>query len=502
MPYCHQEIELETKLQSHIDRVRQKENLPLSIEQLEYNGMPLIKIGDWQSSDFNRLMGLTTESLSSIEVHKDIQQDLDVVKSILKHYLTGSKDKKYKNGLRKKYQNKVIHRYFGSRNSFIKALQAKTLEHFIKRFDNETIYKYCFVYWGKRRSKAISYRLSNYYQNIKLVEEVKQDGLLHILPFVIAFAKTPQELKKQFGKGIWKQLCSNTASRNLLLLKKAEQIAFDQVDTEFVEEFNEPPPFFLEDMHQDLYHYDKFIRYIVDHIPHLMKLKSRLLDYYRYSFSDKNYSIAQWVNNNAKVSDREMVSKYFCLARDTSAYTEINPKWSLKRMQLEHDKGVKRANEQRLKDLAKKYQDKKYHQSLFNVDIPEEINGVKIKLLNCEFDYIIESIEQDHCIYDSYWEYAEDKLIVAFSLQSENQRTTAAYDFNKAKQSISIRPFQHTGYGNESVHCKTIQRLCRIKEFREVLEKIADERFGRCTEIPPSIFTTIHLFTEELKHSA
>ncbi len=486
--------QLEKQLQDYIDDIPLKEHL--SIEMIEDNCVPIIKIGDWQSSDFNFLMSTGVRGLD--KVHKSIESDLDAIYSII-HSIEYSKEIT-KLGLEKKYENKVFHRYFGSSKYFIKALKAKTLEHFIYRLDEKTIVQNCFVYKYKGYRTAINYRLNNYYRNISLVEQAKKDGLQHLIPFVIAFEKSPKQLKKQFGKGIWKRLCMNSKTRNLLLLQCAEERAIKVIDEIYAFVGKR---FSVAEIINKLDGYNEFIDAIVDSIAKLIGIKSALLsNNYAVSYRLHSLSAINWVNHNAKVSDKIMVNGYMMLAQDTSAYTEINPKWSVKRLQLEHDKGVKRANEQYLKDLAEKYQDPQYHQPLFWSEIPSEINGVKIKLLNCEFDYLTESIEQDHCIYDGYWKYAKDKLIVTFSLQSENQRTTAAYNFNRSKQSISIAPFQHLGYQNDTVHCSQIKHTIRSKSFRELLGRIEDERYGRVSDISSSDFTTIRLFSGEVKQSA
>lgn len=58
-------------------------------------------------------------------------------------------------------------------------------------------------------------------ENWDLVQETKQDGLKNIIPFVAYFGENPQQLRKRLGKGMWKKVCGNTYSRNILLAQKS-----------------------------------------------------------------------------------------------------------------------------------------------------------------------------------------------------------------------------------------------------------------------------------------
>lgn len=56
--------------------------------------------------------------------------------------------------------------------------------------------------------------------NWDLIEQCEKDGMKHVSAFVAYTGKTPQELKKQFGKGAWKTICANSYTRNILLAQK------------------------------------------------------------------------------------------------------------------------------------------------------------------------------------------------------------------------------------------------------------------------------------------
>ena len=50
-----------------------------------------------------------------------------------------------------------------------------------------------------------------------LLTQAVKDGQKNILPIIAYTGETPQELKKNFGKGLWKKLCANTQHRNRLI---------------------------------------------------------------------------------------------------------------------------------------------------------------------------------------------------------------------------------------------------------------------------------------------
>ena len=50
-----------------------------------------------------------------------------------------------------------------------------------------------------------------------ILEQAIKDGQWNIMPILVATGKSPQELKKIFGKGLWKSLCKNSHYRNKMI---------------------------------------------------------------------------------------------------------------------------------------------------------------------------------------------------------------------------------------------------------------------------------------------
>lgn len=52
------------------------------------------------------------------------------------------------------------------------------------------------------------------------LEQAKKDGIENIAPLIIKTGNSPHEMKKQLGKGLWKKLAHNSASRNKLIVQR------------------------------------------------------------------------------------------------------------------------------------------------------------------------------------------------------------------------------------------------------------------------------------------
>lgn len=60
-------------------------------------------------------------------------------------------------------------------------------------------------------------RLNAIRGNIEVINQTIKDGNSHILPFVVFTGKTTEDLKKKYGKGLWKRLCKNSHYRNKVI---------------------------------------------------------------------------------------------------------------------------------------------------------------------------------------------------------------------------------------------------------------------------------------------
>lgn len=59
-----------------------------------------------------------------------------------------------------------------------------------------------------------------YQKKKKVIEQMASDGMSNMIPFILCFDLNQKNLRKKFGKGLWKALLKNTTKRNELLCKK------------------------------------------------------------------------------------------------------------------------------------------------------------------------------------------------------------------------------------------------------------------------------------------
>lgn len=97
----------------------------------------------------------------------------------------------------------------------------------------EQVYRYAFK--SRLPNPTGGVTLERLWSNIDLVRQCEEDGNHHIVPFVLALEKAPQDLKRAFGKGLWKQLCKNSLSRNRDLSRHWGGVVYFDVKRPFSE---------------------------------------------------------------------------------------------------------------------------------------------------------------------------------------------------------------------------------------------------------------------------
>ena len=73
-----------------------------------------------------------------------------------------------------------------------------------------------------QRKSNIPGKFASVVKNHDLLVQAMKDGQKNILPIINNCGKTPKELKKELGKGLWKKLCANSFYRNKLIANTTE----------------------------------------------------------------------------------------------------------------------------------------------------------------------------------------------------------------------------------------------------------------------------------------
>ena len=247
--------------------------------------------------------------------------------------------------------------------------------------------------------------------NIENINQTIKDGNSHILPFVVFTGKTAEDLKKEYGKGLWKRLCKNSHYRNKL-----------------IEESNAVSV---------MVNYPTSVIKIVNRISGCGRInaefKKELADWYTKHFKGK------WTT----LTHGDIIDIYNCV-KDTKQMAEqlgykfkLNMDYvSLKQL---HDK------------YAKAIRDRQYSSEPFDwlKDIPKQLNegDYSIVLLDNPRSIREEGDIMKHCV-ASYTNVVADKKYLVFSVQKDGVRTsTVGY----TRQNDMWIIHQHYGKCNKRV---------------------------------------------------
>ena len=220
--------------------------------------------------------------------------------------------------------------------------------------------------------------------NLDLINQVVNDGNTNILPFVMTNCRNTQELKEYYGKGLWKKLCKNTHSRNLVISKS--------IDVE------------------DLYKYPTSVIKIVSLVKYAEKdVKVELAEWYTKYYKGK------WT----KLTSREILDIYHLVMDTKLMASQLGYKFTL---DMDHEA---------LKNLHDKYakaiRDKQYSSEPFEwlVNIPKQhIQGdYLITLLDNPKVIREEGDVMKHCV-ASYINLVHEKEYLVYSVMKNGEKVS------------------------------------------------------------------------------
>lgn len=118
--------------------------------------------------------------------------------------------KAYTAAYAKLYNRAVFEETHVNQSQFIKLFNGKMYEAFIKPIPEQLFTKFCFGSYGKPSMQKVNEMNGC----LHIILEAQSDNNTHLIPLIMKFQKSPQELRRMFGKGVWKRICKNTVSRN------------------------------------------------------------------------------------------------------------------------------------------------------------------------------------------------------------------------------------------------------------------------------------------------
>jgi hypothetical protein len=203
-------------------------------------------------------------------------------------------------------------------------------------------------HWQKYDSSLVA--LAN--ASLPYINEAERDNLYHLIPAILLFGLSPQEIRGKIGRGAWRRVATNSLSRNLLIMRAARRYRSEGTQ-------------------------EAFIR--------LLDIPSGVLPAITRGV-DEDEAIA------ARITPRKRVVQFdhtLMLVRDTRRMMmpdEFNPQWGLARMQREHELATKAIMQRR------------YSTKAFAPAWQLAEDGFSAELLTSQADIATEGATQHHCV--------------------------------------------------------------------------------------------------------
>lgn len=266
--------------------------------------------------------------------------------------------------------NKKLHEYFGSKITL--RLNAALYNTFIKANFPREIY-FAMSRDGRHWNTFSPYMVAKATKNKHLIDQAVKDRTINLIPLMLEFEEDPQQLRKRFGKGLWKQLSHTSKTRMKYLAP------------------------FMRDM------------------PEAISVRTGILSWIStYAISYQNMKEALVIS--AKVAPRiKDFDQTFDIIRDTvrmadRAGVKVNPSWSYRRWLEEHD------------HLSWDVARKSYSETKFTKDCVFTQDGYTFTLLTSQADIATEGMQMRHCV-ASYAHMASQGRYAVFKIEGKERAT-------------------------------------------------------------------------------
>lgn len=200
---------------------------PVQIDILYQDGKAQVKAGDAVFDRYFKFHDIK-EVLKALKLNNIVQKELDEeIKNLYKDGIiidveeggdwdSAPKPKQknqYAEAYKKAYNKAIFKRFRVPQREFIKLLNGKMYEAFIKPIPKPVYMRFGFSGGGKFSTE----KMRMIHGSLPTIIEAHNDKLDHLIPMIIAFQMSIPELRKHFGKGNWKKVCSNSISRNKII---------------------------------------------------------------------------------------------------------------------------------------------------------------------------------------------------------------------------------------------------------------------------------------------
>lgn len=273
-----------------------------------------------------------------------------------------------------KVLNKKLHEYFGSKiglrlnaalyNTFIKANFPKEVYFAMNRHGK---------YWNTFDPDTVKHAVKNKH----LIDQAVKDRTINLIPLMLVFEEDTQQLRKRFGKGVWKQLShtSKTRMRYLAPLIKSSS-KFLEVRTGILE---------IIARHKDLCLTER--ESVIQSTIVAAKVSPRIADF---------HTTEHVIRDTLRMAQRQG--------------SEVNYNWSYRRWQEEHE------------SLARDTQSRSFSDKKFTEDCIFTEGGYTFTLLTSKLDVATEGKTMHHCV-ASYAGLAGQGKYAVFKVDGKERAT-------------------------------------------------------------------------------
>jgi hypothetical protein len=291
-----------------------------------------------------------------------------------------------KDDVKPRVLNKKLHENFGSKITL--RLNAALYNTFIKaNFPRETYF--AISRRGRRWNTFSPYMVQTALENKHLIDQAIKDRTINLIPLMLEFGEDPQQLRKRFGKGLWKQLAHTSKTR--------------------------------------MKHLAPLLKYSTE----LTSVRTGILPLVS-TYNMNTMNIDGYLLTAAKIAPRiKDFEPTLDVVRDTirmaeRAGVEVNHDWSWRRWQEVHD---------RLSwDVARKG----YSETKFAEDCSFTQNGYTFTLLTSQADIAAEGMQMKHCV-ASYALCASKGTYAVFKIDGK-ERATLGLNITPTLEVVNLKP--------------------------------------------------------------
>ena len=351
------------------------------------------------------------------------------------------------------FNAQVAHHLGGRFNAQLRAVSNRLWITPVEQYLN----LYCLYFHSQARPYFHLEQTKRVWACLPIVKQIYDDELHHIGPLIIFFMLPPCELKKRFGKSLWKRLCQNKLYFNKSLASLLMQL---------IPEHERVTPL-------DNKTFDEFIP-LINVLMQVKKcfvtqqfdewnINTTILNIEGFNGDeiDMKTKLLTWLNNHCTASNREDVKLHVNLFEDTLImYCQLDEphlfKWcSPQKMRQQHDILSKRLTQKRRSESLKERQhtnDKMQwlapYAELINKTMKNKPLSIKATTLN-NIDLLIdESDDMAHCI-TCYIDNICKQQYIAISLVTPSSRSTLGFTLNK--KGTKYKFDQHVKKHNQEV---------------------------------------------------